>query len=376
MVERFIPSRCPSCSCHFSSPASFMFWWGQGKNMADAMRNQMASTPDLFPSSKPGSYANPFDADFIACSSCKNVTLRLLYGKIQVLSRDDADALLSRGFTCVTEVEAAGTMARTSSMFYFLGEADIARLNKQIASARSDAVNVDEMSHSDEIAVCLDGPLADLFRHHHIEEALHNAEQIIKTYFSSYWSFLDPKTQTFLKQAEHLRQEFIFHSQSGPTPDFSPSVMQYSRALEVELESKVFFPFRTYSKGIFVIDPSIDSRSRTNYDKLKSFCEGKRRLTLGDMAFIFLKVACSKRDKNSFQEFLDGIGLYRDRLCGKDGIASRINVYTTRYRNAAAHTGHISIEQCTGARAYLIEEPKELLIALVRYSCQIPQRQI
>ena len=90
------------------------------------------------------------------------------------------------------------------------------------------------------------------------------------------------------------------------------------------------------------------------------------------MTFIFLKVACSKTDKNSFQEFLDGIGLYRERICGKEGIASRINDYTTQYRNAAAHTGLISIGQCTGARAYLIEEPKELLIALVRYSCQNP----
>jgi hypothetical protein len=387
VVERFIPSRCPSCSCHFSSPASFIFWWGdRGQNMTDAMRNQFASFPDLFP---PGryepdveegrdgergggsvhvawSFKNPYDADFIACSSCKNVTLRLMYGKIQVLSRDDADALLSRGFTCVTEGKAAGNMARARSGLSFLGEADFARLDKLITDANSDAVNVDEMSRSDEVAHALDGSLAELLRQNYIEKALQNAEEIIKTYFSSYWSFLDPKTQVQLKQAEHLRQEFILESQYGHEPNFAPSVIQYSSALELELGLKVFLPFQRHSKGVFGVDPSVEGRRSKNYEKLKLFCEGKGSLTLGDMAFIFLHVACADGDKNSFQEFLGEIGLHRDRLCGKDGIAGRIIDYTTRYRNVAAHTGHISNEQCTGARAYLIEEPKELLVALVR----------
>jgi hypothetical protein len=222
------------------------------------------------------------------------------------------------------------------------------------------------MSRSDEVAHALDGPLADLFRQTHIEKALQNAEEIIKTYFSSYWSSLDPKTQDRLAQAEQLRQEFTLESQYGHEPNFAPSVIQYSSALELELESKVFFPFQKHSRGIFEVNPSVEGRRLKNYKKLKSFCEGKRKLTLGDMAFIFLNVACSDSKKNSFQEFLAGIGLYRDKLCGREGIASRISDYTTRYRNIAAHTGHISNEQCTGARAYLIEEPKELLIALVR----------
>jgi hypothetical protein len=387
LVERFIPSRCPSCSCHFSSPASFIFWWGgRGQNMTDAMVNQFASFPDLFP---PGrhepdveegrdgergggsvhvawSFKNPYDADFIACSSCKNITLRLMYGKVQVLSPDDADALLSRGFTCVTVGEAAGNMARTRSGLCFLGEADFARLNRLITDANSDAVNVDEMSRSDEVAHALDGPLSELLRQDYIEKALHNAAEIIKTYFSSYWSLLDPKTQDRLTQAEHLRQEFTLEFQYGHEPNFAPSVIQYSSALELELQAKVFSPFQRHSKGIFGINPSIGARVSKNYEKLKLFCEGKVKLTLGDMAFIFLHVACSNSDKNSFQEFLDGIGLHRNDLCGRDGIASRINDYTKQYRNVAAHAGHISNEQCAGARAYLIEEPKELLIALAR----------
>jgi hypothetical protein len=352
------------------------------------MRNQLASFPDLFapgryePEIEEGqdgergggpvhvawSFGNPYDADFIACSSCKNITLRLMYGKVQVLSRDDADALLSRGFTCVTEGKAAGNMARIRSEFYFLGEADSTRLDKLITDANSDAVNGDEMSRSDEVARALDGPLADLFRQNHIEKALQNAKEIIKTYFSFYWSFLDPKTQDRLTQAEQLRQEFMLEFQYGHEPNFAPSVIQYSSALEIELELKVFSPFQKYAKGVFAIDRSIDTRRSKNYEKLKLFCEEKRKLTLGDMAFIFLHVACSNNDTNSFQEFLDEIGLHRNQLCGRDGIASRISDYTKQYRNVAAHTGHISNEQCAGARAYLIEEPKELLIALARCS--------
>jgi hypothetical protein len=257
-------------------------------------------------------------------------------------------------------------MARTRSQLYFLGEADSARLDKLITDANSDAVNVDEMSRSDEVAHALDGPLAELLRQGHIEKALQNSEEIIKIYFSSYWPLLDVKTQVRLKQAEHLRQEFILQHQYGHAPNFAPSVIQYSSALELELESKVFLPFQRHSEGIFEIDPSVEGRHLKNYEKLKLFCEGKWKLTLGDMAFIFMHVACADGDKNSFQEFLAGIGLHRNDLCGKDGIAGRIIDYTTRYRNVAAHTGHLSNEQCTGARAYLIEEPKELLVALIR----------
>ena len=339
--------------------------------MIDAIKNQFETFPDLFPSFSQNRYKNPFNADFIACSSCKNITLRLMYGTIRVISYEDAKALLSRGFTCIHEGRAVGNMVRKHSELCFLGKADLARLNRQMEDARNSAADTDEMAHSDEVAAASNGPLAEFIRNLQTEEAIQNAEQIIKTFFSHHWSSLDTRTQSLLAQAEMLRQELVRHEHSGAETDFAPAVMQFSRALEHELGAKIFDPFRDISNEGFVFGAISSNRTLETFEKLRLFCQGERENTLGDMAFILLKVGCSKSTKNSFQDFLNGIGLSRNLLCGKSGIASRIHEYTARYRNTAAHVGHISIEECTGARAYLIEEPKKLLIALAACNAAI-----
>ena len=54
-----------------------------------------------------------FQADFIICLHCENKTFRIFYGEEQVLSRREAQRLVSEaGFTSITEGTAFGTAAR------------------------------------------------------------------------------------------------------------------------------------------------------------------------------------------------------------------------------------------------------------------------
>ena len=337
------------------------------------MRSQFAAHTDLFPPGlRPSSFSNPFEADFIICRSCNNVTLRLMYASATVLTREEVDFLLSSGFNCVTEAEIFGDpKLPLGTRLSFLGEADLKRLQRLLEEARHKARGRDEMSRSDEIAKAMNGPLSEMFHRKRTEDAHRNAEEILKNYFGQYWSLLHPGTQALLIEAEQLREAFIVSSLHGVGRDFAPAVIQYSRALESEVHSTIFVPFREYARGALVANNSTIKSALRNFDKLNEFCKKRDgNLTLGEQSYILKDIVCETSATNLFVKFLEGIGIGRTVICGEDGIAHRVLEFTKEFRNRAAHKGGISKEQCTGARAYLIQEPIELLKTLLRCTAQ------
>jgi hypothetical protein len=53
-----------------------------------------------------------------------------------------------------------------------------------------------------------------------------------------------------------------------------------------------------------------------------------------------------------------------DSFCDIDKFPGRLIEYSREYRNKSAHVGKLSKEACMAARAFLLEEPIQLLIAL------------
>jgi hypothetical protein len=368
-VEKFFPPRCPDCGRDFASPQDFSLWAGdRGTSLVDSLINQLRANPELYSSREGGIDVNRFNADFIICNHCKNKTFRIHYGEEQVLNRREAERLVSEaGFTSISEGFAYGSMATRRSTLYFLGTADLARLTEAAHAARRRAASAGEDQPGDVFASVLDPALEEMIPQLRASQALDAARVRLSERFDDLWSRLSSEAQQFLATGEVLLDSLKGFAAVDPTIDFSPAVGAYSKALEREVLDKLFLPLRDGDVDARL--PRVDDeKQQRSLETLRSFMAGARPLSLGEASYVLQNVGCRLRDAtpNAFADFLYSRLHDRDAFCDEDKFPSRVQKYVMKYRNAAAHVERLSAEDCEGARAYLLEEPIQLLLTLAR----------
>jgi hypothetical protein len=371
-VYKFFPSRCPKCEQAFRSASNFGKWVGKGKSFVDALRNQRELFSDIFPKAESKDktrHSNKFNIDFIVCQNCQNVTLRIDYAWRQVMTLEEARFLVeTQGFTGWQEIEASGNMARPMGDLSMLGQVDLLMLQKAVIEAKHLAtVEKDETIGADVFSAALDPALVGFVNKVRQVRTSALVRERLKGIFVNLWDNVSSDCKDFLVTAEVLKDEFMGWAETDPALDFTPAVQTYSVALEKEILDKIFHPFRDSASAKFLPEVTGQSSLDKSLEALKSFVDKKRKLTLGDMAFCLLNVGCKLRNSNNngfvqfLQERLDSL----DNFCDEESIPGRIIKYSQEYRNRAAHANRLSREECLEARAFLLDEPIRLLIALV-----------
>jgi hypothetical protein len=65
---------------------------------------------------------------------------------------------------------------------------------------------------------------------------------------------------------------------------------------------------------------------------------------------------------NGFSRVLEELVVDLGALCERDEFPQRLMEFNRLYRNRAAHTDRLTLQECLDARRYLLEEPTELLV--------------
>lgn len=371
-VYKFFPSRCPKCEQAFRLSSDFAQWAGKGNSFVNALQNQKELFSDIFPKTETNDktrYSNKFDIDFIICQNCQNVTLRIDYASRQVMTLSEAEFLVEeQGFTGWQEIKAYGNMARPMALLSMLGQADLLMLQKAVVEAKHLATaETDETSGADVFSAALDPTLVEFVNKVRQVRTSTTVRERLKGIFANLWDNVSSDCKDFLVTAEVLKDELMDWAETDPALDFTPAVQMYSVALEKEIHDKIFHPFRDSTFARFLPEATGQSPLDKSSAAIKSFIDKKRNLTLGDMAFCLLNVGCRLRNSknNGFVQFLRETLYDLDSFCDEKGIPGRTIKYSQEYRNRAAHANRLSREECLEARAFLLDEPIRLLIALV-----------
>lgn len=165
----------------------------------------------------------------------------------------------------------------------------------------------------------------------------------IKLWFEL-WEILEPESKKFIPQAEFLLDQ-ISGLEDG---DYSPFIIQYSRALENEILIKLFSSYHE-----FLITKNIDRDKLTinEFDNSKTVSFAKsvkkddRKYTFGTMNFI---ISMLKKDGNTLsqslllQNFKDFANEYFESNILEKLYLKKLNIIVNEYRNKAAHPNIIT----------------------------------
>ncbi|MDA3910285.1 MAG: N-6 DNA methylase [Bacteroidales bacterium] len=165
----------------------------------------------------------------------------------------------------------------------------------------------------------------------------------IKLWFEL-WEMLEPESQKFIPQAEFLLDQI----NELEDADYSPFIIQYSRALENEILIKLFNSYHD-----FLIRENIDRDKLTNNEfenrKTVSFAKSvkkdDRKYTFGTMNFIIslLKNGGSTLSQSLLlQNFKDYVSEYFESNILEKEYLKKLNTIVSEYRNKAAHPNIIS----------------------------------
>lgn len=166
--------------------------------------------------------------------------------------------------------------------------------------------------------------------------------------FKREWEKLMVSSKTFLTTGKFLY--VVLNQQTGDF-DFSPVVIEFSKALEKELYEKIFKNYKDKTS----------SKTSTN-TALGEFLRGERELTLGQISYI-LNLAESDPDftnflKECFTDYHNYFHIYK--------FPKKLEKFVYKFRNKSAHVEPISREDCEECESYLLEEPIQLLIRFIR----------
>jgi hypothetical protein len=370
-VFKFFPPRCPKCEHSFRSQSDFGWWLRKGKSFVKALQDQMEVFPDIFQkdehNGKTG-YLNKFGIDFIFCKNCQNITMRIDYASRQVMTLAEAEFLVEKqGFTGWQEVKAYGNMARPQEHLSMLGQADLIMLLKAVGEARNLASASNDLAKGTEMfSASLDPALISIVKKVYQERASIEVRERLISIFGGLWESISSDCKDFLFTAEIVKDDLMSWAETDPAIDFTPAVVMYSVALEKEILDKIFLAFRASPFAVILPDTTGQNSLDKSLDAIKIFVDKKRDLSLGDMAFCLLNVGCKLRnsENNGFVQFLRTIFVDIETLCNEKKIPARIIKYTEDFRNRAAHVIRLTREECLEARAFLLEEPIRLLLAL------------
>jgi len=176
---------------------------------------------------------------------------------------------------------------------------------------------------------------------------------------------LEKQSLDYLISSEFLNDTII----TQMVDDFSPVVLQMSRAVESELQLKIFKPFTNYIRSE---NPNIVSTYSDDFrnSNMKQFAEmiqyNRSSYTLGQMHFI-LKVTASKEAyENSLlaQDFHDYIVENFSPDLSKKEFLDDVAELQKKYRNKSAHVNTLSKEQATDCK-FLVRKILTKFLAMV-----------
>jgi hypothetical protein len=149
------------------------------------------------------------------------------------------------------------------------------------------------------------------------------------------WRGLPPEAPTFLLTGDYNLRTLPEHM------DFSTSIIPYTKAVEVVLSQRIFFPFR---------QQCTDADCTNEF--LKKFMRGEKDLTLGS----FMIILSSSRE-TALRGFISR--LYADaatRMFGAQGLVSILNDEEMRdIRNKAAHDEVLSRDEAQQTRSWTMK---------------------
>ncbi len=178
------------------------------------------------------------------------------------------------------------------------------------------------------------------------------------------WAQLSPQAQSSLLQGDRLRLDTKrFAEATGFPGDFALPVFAYCRSLEIELHRRIFLPFKDFGGPTRAGRKSEDGERSAEI--LEQFQTADRPLGMGQMAACLGNLGCGEAGaRHVLASFLRGHLVDATEFC-----ASRYPRWLKKlalgYRNRAAHISSLSESDCEKARAYLLSEPRRLLLALV-----------
>jgi hypothetical protein len=251
-----------------------------------------------------------------------------------------------------------------------LGEADFARLTSMVIAAKQRASGESgDLRRADAFDSAIDPALVEVVNKYRESQTSAAAGQRLRGLFGAQWEHLVPDCRTFLITAEVLRDDLASRTENDPSIDFSPAVAMYSKALEKDLIEKLFRPFVSSAQTHRLPATGIKKDWARSQTALQEFVAGDRELTLGDMAFCLLNLGCRMRQvaENGFAEFLRANIDDLAAFCDHDKFPKRLIEYVTDFRNKSAHVAKLSKDDCMAARAFLLEEPIQLLILLEKF---------
>ncbi|TXD50454.1 MULTISPECIES: N-6 DNA methylase [unclassified Polaribacter] len=165
----------------------------------------------------------------------------------------------------------------------------------------------------------------------------------IKIWFEL-WEMLEPESKKFIPQAEFLLDQISELEDA----DYSPFIIQYSRALENEILIKLF---NTYHEYLITENVDRDKLTANEFANSKTVSFAKsvkkddRKYTFGTMNFI---ISLLKKDGNTLsqsillQNFKNYTNKYfADNILEKQYL-KKLNRIVTDYRNKAAHPNIIN----------------------------------
>lgn len=380
LVEKFFPPRCPQCEHAFKGKEDFATFFGKNnpaKSYATALANWMKRWPEIWqtgttstnqPFTKSVEYfsGNPYQFDFISCSQCNNVTIRITYATRNVMSREEAERLVEKeGFTSILEAISSGTMAKPYTKLSWLAKMDLLILENAVRVGREDARHEkDEGIAGDIFAATVDKALSEIIKKNS-EAAQHNQViNYLREIFGTYWETLDPDARNSLITAELLNYQLNSLVENSVSADYAAVVVSYSRALERTLLLKVFNKFKESPFSKQFPSPTGDRKIDQSIEALYGFVEMGKDITLGQMAYCITNIGGNirKNDGNGFALFLMEQTGNLDEFIDVENFPSRLKKYVMNFRNKSAHVDKITKQECEKARAYLLDEPVQLLI--------------
>lgn len=179
------------------------------------------------------------------------------------------------------------------------------------------------------------------------------------------WDILDRASQAFLISAEFLFDR-IYHLEDG---DFSPFIIQYCRALENEILTKLFqayhadFHSRVENPEQFLAN-NLENRAGKAFRFAKHLRNDDRTYTLGEMSRIMQLIrpgGRTLRRSDLLQDFRAfALRYFREQIVSEEYL-DRIQTITEDYRNQSAHPNILSIEVALRCRGIVRKTLNEFL---------------
>ncbi|MGO9790987.1 MAG: hypothetical protein ACLP8S_16280 [Solirubrobacteraceae bacterium] len=237
------------------------------------------------------------------------------------------------------------------------------RLQHDVARARELAAELEGDDAGDVYAQVLDAALESTTPATLRSQRAANARERLRAHFGMAWERLGQDCRDNLVVGDVLRTDLEEYSSIDPSFDFAAAVHVYSRALESEVLDKLFEPLR--GARDVALPHGGEKRARAlSVEALRRLRDEGVTPTLGAMGHCLLNVGCAMADRegNGFAQWLDALLIDRAAFCSS--FPKQLINYTDRFRNAAAHVGRLSLDECVEARSVLLEEPTRLLLQL------------